>query len=178
TSQGHTHNPVLITSPRPLPIRTSQHQATNRQLTSFVTQPPRQILFTRSLEIIKLDITNALDPHCYPTLFSSIVNNCPNLTFIHLYIPNESLLELSQLFRNCLKLEDIHLFGDQNNSIDISPFLEEMSPIVPTGLRKLELGISWNYSVDAIKSFLGACVNRLKFKPCKFYHGDLSDEID
>ncbi|CAG8646051.1 1676_t:CDS:2 [Cetraspora pellucida] len=207
--QGHTQNPVLITSPRPLPIRTTQNQPTNRQLNSFATQPPRQILFTNSgpqklrkllityhlphyiqsfvsliqntkgsLEVIKLDISNALDQTYYTTLFSSIVNNCPNLTFIHLYIPNESLLELSQLFRNCLKLEDIHLFGDQNNSIDISPFLEEMSPIVPTGLRKLEFGISWNYSVDAIKSFLGACMNRLKFKPCKFYHGDLSDEID
>ncbi|KAF0508481.1 hypothetical protein F8M41_018761 [Gigaspora margarita] len=209
TPQGQIQNSVLITNPRPISFRTTQHQGNNRQTNTFVTQPPRQILFTNSgptklrklmityhlshyiqsfvsliqitkgtLEIIKLDITNALDPHIHPTLFSTIVNNCPNLTFIHLYIPNESLLELSQLFRKCLKLEEIHLFGDQNNSIDISPFLEEMSTIVPIGLRKLEFGISWNYSVDAIRSFLGSCMIRLKFKPCKFYYGDLSDEID
>ncbi|CAG8598870.1 53_t:CDS:2, partial [Dentiscutata heterogama] len=209
TLQGSLQNPFLITSPRPIPIRTTQHQENNRQSNTFVTQPPHQILFANSgptklrklmityhlshyiqsfvsliqntkgtLEIIKLDITNALDPHIYPTLFSTIVNNCPNLTFIHLYIPNESLFELTQLFRKCLKLEDIYLFGDQSNSIDISPFLEEMSTIVPIGLRKLELGISWNYSVDALRSFLGSCLIRLKFKPCKFYHGDLSDEID
>ncbi|CAG8587658.1 18484_t:CDS:2 [Dentiscutata erythropus] len=44
TLQGSIQNPFLINSSRPIPI---QHQE-NRQSNTFVTQPPRQILFTNS----------------------------------------------------------------------------------------------------------------------------------
>ncbi|CAG8814856.1 24215_t:CDS:2, partial [Gigaspora rosea] len=46
--RGQIQNPVLITNQRPISFRSIQHQGNNRQTNTFVTQPPRQILFTNS----------------------------------------------------------------------------------------------------------------------------------
>ncbi|RHZ82677.1 hypothetical protein Glove_106g9 [Diversispora epigaea] len=66
------------------------------------------------LLILNLDLPNPKDPENYSHLLSTIINYCPNLVNLNLYIPTQSLSFISNLFSQCSNLEVIILRGDNN----------------------------------------------------------------
>ncbi|CAG8482163.1 11285_t:CDS:2 [Diversispora eburnea] len=93
------------------------------------------------LLILNLDLPNPKDPENYSHLLSTIINYCPNLVNINLYIPTQSLSFISNLFRS----------------------------VIPRNIRFLALGIqTWKFQAVALDNFLQHCENRIDNLPFNF----------
>ncbi|CAG8438139.1 5362_t:CDS:2 [Scutellospora calospora] len=104
-------------------------------------------------------------------LFTTIINNCPNLRVLGLYVPDDVISEIPRLFKTCNLLEEVYLLGGPVSTTKIRTFLKEIGDVVPQDLRCIYLGPGhWDYSSEALKYFLDCCEIRLNRKPLKFLY--------
>ncbi|CAG8463901.1 113_t:CDS:2 [Diversispora eburnea] len=104
-----------------------------------------------SLKVIKMIFKNPKDPKNLPLLFKTIMNCCPNLINIHIYIPNKIIFEILNFFRKCPLLEIVIFTGD---NLDISNILLKIVPVLPYKMKTLNLGFpTWEASTKTIDEF-------------------------
>ncbi|CAG8482198.1 11287_t:CDS:2 [Diversispora eburnea] len=129
------------------------------------------------MEELVIKLFNTYDSDNYPILFTTIIENCPKLKRIDLIVSNDSILQIPQLFSNCMKLESVNLDTVKIEPWDISEILYNLGDIVPMKLKNLSLGeFSWKYSDDALYYFFNCCDERLEFKPLQFGVGHLLED--
>ncbi|RHZ45414.1 hypothetical protein Glove_680g45 [Diversispora epigaea] len=104
-----------------------------------------------SLKVVKMIFKNPKDPNNLSLLFKTIINCCPNLISIHIYIPNKIISEILNFFRKCPLLEIAIFTGD---NLNISKILQKIVPVLPHKMKTLNLGFpTWEASTKAIEEF-------------------------